>query len=315
MRRVFPFLVAVVALTACNRNGPSDRLDDNQVAANETRRTPTGAATTPARRCASGRAYDLTKRELFRRAAVLRGRDDAIFDRLAAAAAIRVERPVLKSQDEGLGSIGCSATISLDLPPGLAVAGGRTSLTADLDYILQPAADGTGDVVVLTNADAITVPLATLGRTGSAEARPASPVVVPGPEPLNNADPARAPANSPPAPALPTVHRAPVRAAPDPLAPRPSATDPSFACARSRTRGEVAVCGDPALAALDRRMAAQYRDAYAAASSDARNTLRSSARHFYGFRDNCPDARCIADGYRARMREIDEIMRDDLAPR
>ena len=41
------------------------------------------------------------------------------------------------------GGIACSASIALDLPPGVTVAGGRRTLAADLDYLLQPAADGT----------------------------------------------------------------------------------------------------------------------------------------------------------------------------
>jgi hypothetical protein len=43
----------------------------------------------------------------------------------------------------------------------------------------------------------------------------------------------------------------------DPLAPSPRATaSPSFNCAAARSRGEVAVCNDERLAALDRQMAA-----------------------------------------------------------
>jgi uncharacterized protein len=71
------------------------------------------------------------------------------------------------------------------------------------------------------------------------------------------------------------------------------------------------ICGNPGLAAVDRQMAAQYREAYAAASPEAQTVLRTSAHRFYGFRDNCPDARCIAAGYRERMREIDDIMARD----
>lgn len=62
-------------------------------------------------------------------------------------------------------------------------------------------------------------------------------------------------------------------------------------------------------------MSAQYREAFAAADPDQQDRLRSTVHRFYGFRDNCPDARCIANGYRGRMREIDDIMRDDLAAR
>jgi uncharacterized protein YecT (DUF1311 family) len=302
---------AALALSACNRNKPSDRLDDNQVAS--TNSNSKIAANAPAKRCASGRTYDLLKHEMFRRAAKLRGKDDAIFDRLSTGAALRVERPVVKSQDEGLGSIACSASVALDLPPGLAVAGGRTSLTADLDYTLQPAADGSGDVVTLTNADAITVPLATLGKSaGETPSAPsqALPIPVPG-LPGGAAD-----APSPPPPTATEIHRNVVLQSPTT---RPAVVTvtarPSFACDRARTRGETVVCQEPGLAALDRRMSAQYREAYAGASLEQRDMLRSTAHRFYGFRDNCPDARCIANGYRGRMREIDDIMRDDLAPR
>ncbi|MCA1654664.1 MAG: hypothetical protein LC656_11005, partial [Sphingomonadales bacterium] len=187
--RALPFFAAVAALVAlgagiygCSRDNHSDRLSDQQagvsqagaenLAANDTAAT---ARVDPAQRCASGVTYELLKRELFRRAAEIRGRDIALFDRLAAAAALRVERPVVKSRDEGLGSIACGASAAIDLPPGLAVAGGRTTLAADLDYTLQPAADGTGDVLTLANADAITIPLATLGRSAAASVAPITP--------------------------------------------------------------------------------------------------------------------------------------------
>ncbi len=300
----------------CSTKGSNDRLSDSQAgvvqqsSSNEAVAATRASAATPAKRCASGPTYALLKRELFRRAAQIRGRDDALFDRLAAAAALRVERPVLRSSDEGLGSIACAASASIDLPPGLGVAGGRTSLTADLDYVLQPAADGSGDVLALSNADAITIPLATLGRSGSVV--PSSPAPVPAdplaPQPTAPAPPAPAQPSASPGP-IPTV----IRGAPRPAAPRPPViasprADPSFSCANARSRGEIAICGDPGLAALDRQMAAQYRAAYAAADPGRRAILRSTAHRFYGFRDVCPTDRCIANGYRQRMAEIDDIM-------
>lgn len=312
MRTLFLAAIAALVLGACSPHRPSDRLDDNQVASINTA-SPTVVMNTPAKRCASGRTYDLLKQELFRRAAQLRGKDDVIFDRLSAGAALRVERPVVKSQDDGLGTIACSASVALDLPPGLVVAGGRSTLAADLDYTLQPAADGSGDVVTPTNADAITVLLATLGKTASAfplAPSPGPPVPVPG---LLGGSAA---ALNPPPPAAPVIHR---NTEVPPPTPRPAVATstgrPSFACDRARTRGEIVICQDPGLAALDRQMSAQYREAFAAADPDQQDRLRSTVHRFYGFRDNCPDARCIANGYRGRMREIDDIMRDDLAAR
>ena len=287
----------------------NDKLSDTQVSGQNS--AATTARVDPAKRCASTQTYELLKRELFRRAAQIRGNaDPALFDRIATAAALRIERPVVTSRDEGLGSIACRASATVDLPPGLAVAGSRTSLSADLAFTLQPAADGSGDVLMFTNADAITVPLATIGRQagvtqpnpmnpsydGPGEVSPAPSVVRPAPPPP--------PATSIPAPVPPRPPAAPVAAA-------ASGANPSFPCARARTSGEVAICRDPALAQLDRRMAAQYRSAYDAASPRERDILRSTAHRFYGYRDNCPDARCIANGYRGRMREIDDIMRAD----
>jgi len=318
MRSLILVASSILAVAACSRHEPSDRLDDNQLSSTV---APRAAATTPAKRCASGHTNDLIRHELFRRAAQLRGKDDAVFDTISAQAALRVERPVVTSRDEGLGGIACSASVALDLPPGLVVAGGRTSMSADLGYTLQPAADGTGDVVTLTNADAITVPLATLGRSAAANSSPAISLVTIAPSPSTPVRPVERPA-PPPAMVLPGMSPPTVRPAPPPPGLARPATEaatsasPSFSCARARTSGEAMICRDPGLAQLDRRMAAQYREAYAAADPDQRDTLRSTAHRFYGFRDNCPDARCIANGYRGRMREIDGIMRaDDLAPR
>ena len=47
---------------------------------------------------------------------------------------------------------------------------------ADVDYTVQPAADGSGRCVLLRNADAIITPLATLARTAEPAAEPPAPV-------------------------------------------------------------------------------------------------------------------------------------------
>ena len=140
----------------------------------------------PEKRCGSQQTYDLIKRELFRRAARLRGSDQAAFDRLAAYSVVRMDSPMLKSHDEDLGTINCTGTLALDLPPGVAVVGGRRTLTADVGYAIQPAADGSGHVLTLTNGDAIVTPLATLARIGA-----------PVGEPLSRQPSARSPALTP----------------------------------------------------------------------------------------------------------------------
>ena len=155
-------LVLLLAYYASTRNPDQDKLKDAQV-------SETKAGGSAEKRCASQATYDLIKRELFRRAALMRGSDQAAYDKLSAYAVVRMENPVLESENGDTGAVNCSGSLSLDLPPGVAVVGGRHSLNADIDYTLQGAADGSGTVVLLRNADAVIAPLATLARTAQQE--------------------------------------------------------------------------------------------------------------------------------------------------
>jgi hypothetical protein len=310
MRRITPttialivggLILAVLALLVVGRRGSDeDKLGDNRSAT---------AAAAPDQRCAAARTYDVIKRELFRQAAEMRGSDQAAFDRLAAYAALRVERPLLKSHDEALGTIRCAGKLSLDLPPGVAVVGGRRTLSADVDYVLQASADNSGDVVTLEGADPIIVPLATLARSGTAqpapptqnEMAPATPGAPQSPQ-LPDVGPAPPQPANPPAPAAPAAPRA------------PATTNPSFNCAYARTRGEVAVCHDAGLAALDRDMAAQYFRAIGSANASQRELLRSTRTAFLRYSDQCPSDSCVAQTYRGRIREIRDIMAGRWSP-
>ena len=234
--------------------------------------------------CGAQASYDAMKRELFRRAAQVRGSDDQAYARLADFALLRVSGPVARGIDDQLQSVTCSGTAVLELPPGVQVAGGRRSLSGDLDYIIQPAADGTGNVVRLGNADSIVVPLATLTRVAAPQ----------------------------PAPVAPTVENEVTGEQPGPVeqpGPQPQQTaSPSFNCANARTRGEVAVCSNPALASLDRQMAGQYNDAASEADSSQRRLLERTRSRFLTYRDRCTNDECVANTYRSRMREISDIM-------
>jgi uncharacterized protein YecT (DUF1311 family) len=290
-------LVLLVAYFATSRNPDQDKLTANELSQGE------GKAPEPEKLCASKATYDLIKRELFRRAAQLRGSDQAAYDRLSAFAVIRMENPVMESQDSGSGAVNCSASLSLDLPPGVAVVGGRRTLTTDLDYTVQPAADGSGNVVLLRNADPIVTPLATLARVAQPEENAASPAEtneVGSEQELEQAPPAPATPAQPAEPAQPTVS---------------SAARPSFDCARARTKGEIAVCGNAGLAALDRNMAAQYSRAIAAASPQQRDLLHRTRDRFLAYRDRCPNRACIGEAYVGRMREIRDIMEGRWQPR
>jgi hypothetical protein len=158
---------------------------------------------------------------------------------------------------------------------------------------VQQAADKTGTVVLLRNADAIITPLATLARVEQPATQRPAPVEA------NGVAPETAQSNE-------------VQAAPAPS--QSSAATPSFDCAGARSRGEVAVCADPGLAALDRNMASQYGRAFAVAAPEQRVLLRDTARRFYAYRDRCPDRKCIADAYVGRIREIHDIIEDRWQP-
>jgi uncharacterized protein YecT (DUF1311 family) len=257
----------------------------------------TSAREDPEKRCSSQATYDLIKRDLFRRAAALRGSDRTTFDKLASYSSVRVEAPLMQDQNEDVGSVTCNATVTLDLPPGVAVVGGRRSLSADVLYTVQSAADGSGNVLTLANADGIITPLATLAKNEE----PADDALD-GP---NAVEPA--PGDISPTPA-------------DPLAPAPApgetaSTNPSFNCSNARSAGEIAVCSDPGLAALDRRMASQFRSAMADASPEQRAILNQTRDSFLRYRDQCPDNSCVAETYKGRMREIRDIMRGTWQPR
>jgi hypothetical protein len=146
MRRLNPTAIALLAgalvlllmiyvFTGATRTN-ADKLTDAQVAAQVD-------ASDPEKRCGSQKTYDLIKRELFRRAAQLRGSDQAAFNQLTSYSVIRMDAPMLKSHDEDVGAITCAGTLALDLPPGVAVVGGRRTLTANIGYSIQPAAAAT----------------------------------------------------------------------------------------------------------------------------------------------------------------------------
>jgi uncharacterized protein YecT (DUF1311 family) len=169
-------------------------------------------------------------------------------------------------------------------------------LTADSNYTVQPAADDSGNVILLTNADSIITPLATLAKTAQpATEQPLANEVQPATEPGATADPLAPQPAEPPATA--------------------SSANPSFDCTKARTAGETAVCNDPRLAALDQRMATQFRSAMTDASPQQRAMLNQTRDAFLRYRDQCPDNTCIAQTYQGRLREIRDIMRGTWQPR
>lgn len=249
----------------------------------------------PEKWCAAQATYDSIRRELFRRAAQVRGSDEQAYARLADFALLRINAPVVRGVDDKVDSVSCSGTAVLGLPPGVAVAGGRRSLSGDVDYSVQPAADGTGNVVRIGNADSIVVPLATISRIAAPRSAPLVP-----PE-LGEGVEAIAPGEESPQPSEPVQ--------PQPR-PQPERASPSFDCDKARTRSERAICADPGLAALDQQMAAQFNSALMQANREQRRLLERTRGRFLSYRDRCSTNPCIAETYRSRMREISDIVAD-----
>jgi hypothetical protein len=279
-------LVLIIAYFATDRNADQDKLIGGKV-------TTSVAVSDSEKKCSSPQTYDLIKRQLFARAAQLRGSDQAAFDKLSGYAVIRLEHAVMESEDSATRVANCSASLSLDLPPGVTVAGGRRTLMSDIDYSVQSATGG-ATTVVLRNADAIAAPLATLTQ-GAQPPQPAVPIDenAVAPEVTDEL----APSVTPPAAAV-----------------RPIGTRPSFDCARANSKSEIAVCSDAGLATLDRNMAAQYSRAAARASPVQLAELRRTRERFIAYRDRCPDRTCIGDAYVGRMREIRDIMEGRWQP-
>ena len=274
MMRLSLLVAASLMIAGCGR-GDGDRLDDNQVAA------AAGDDEVAAdRRCTAAAIHEAVKRELFRRAAEIRGSNAENYARIAGFALLVMDGAAPTEPGTPNDEAKCGARATLKLPPNLAVAGGRTSISGRIGFNVSP---GASPDVTVTDGEAITLPLATLMQRRDP--------VEPAPPP--------APAPDPIAP-LPEP-------SPEPSEPAPTA-QPSFDCDRARSKSEYAVCANPSLAALDRVMASRYRSALANADPDEARLLAETRDRFLGYRNACGSDACIAQTYRGRMREIDDIM-------
>ena len=285
-------LVLLVAYFASRGNADQDKLIGNEMSLNQ------ADSASAEKLCASKATYDLIKQELFRRAVQLRGRDQAAFDTISANASLRMENPVMESEDRATGAAHCSGSLSIDLPPGIAAAGGRRTLSANVDYSVQPAADGSGNVIQLRNADAIVTPLATLARISQPVAEPISPETID--ETVDDQS---------------DIDVDQSESANQQVGPKTAYPGrPSFDCANAASKSEIAVCSDSGLSALDVNMASQYRRAMASASPEEQALLRRTRDRFLAYRDRCSSRSCIGESYVGRMREIRDIMEGRWTP-
>lgn len=271
----FGTLLLLVLFFAGRQNGDEDRLGDSAT-------TTVSQDTASAKGCSGGAVAAALKRALFAQALEIRGKDEEAYRQIEGRAVIRMENEAL--EEELADGLACTASVAIDLPPGIVANGRQRNMMADVDYLV--AADGSG--VALRNAPALANLLATLSRSNNAITAPLD---------AENLD-AEATQNDIDAEDTATVPE---------TAPPPRPAQPSFDCTKARTSGEQAVCANPALASLDRQMAAAYNQAMTGATPGRQALLRQTRDHFLAYRDRCPSDRCIANAYEGRIREIDDI--------
>jgi uncharacterized protein YecT (DUF1311 family) len=269
-------LAASLSLLACGPRN-QDKLADNELA------TATGGKeAAPDTRCGARSVQDEVKRQLFARAAEIRGSNAEDYASIAGFALLQLDAvPDISAATGQMAE--CTGRATLRLPAGLRVAGGRTALSGAIGYSIAPGARGT---VTLGQSDSIAIPLATLTQKRAAPPPPAEIE----PDPLA---PVTEDSSGP---------------APTDEAPGAAVAHPSFDCGAARSQSEQAVCSDPTLSALDRAMASQYRAAVARADALQARQLSESRDRFLVFRDRCPSEACMDRAYRGRIREIDDIM-------
>lgn len=260
--------------------------------------------------CASQATYDRLKQLAFDEAVRVRKAGSPLLDQLAVASVVRMEEPVVKSRDDGLGVTVCSGRLILELPPGVSDAfDGERRLSADVEYAAQSAADGSGLIFQMDGAEPIIYRLAAVALNERPVVLAEQDARAELPPPAVDAILPPAPAPSPAPRAAPTPRSTP-SPRPTPAAaspPQQNVSRPSFNCRYARTRGERMVCASDRLAAKDRAMASRYYDAMNEVSAAGRRELRATRDRFLAYRDRCRDEACIAQAYDGRVREIEDI--------
>lgn len=155
-------------LSPPERSGPASSVGGRQQAA-PLEQDQIASGWNPAALCAAPAAADIMKRELFRRAARLRGSDRAAYDRLAVHSLIRIDSPALaKAKSE---TVSCNASVAVALPPGVAAVGGQRIVTGKVSYSLR--VDGSYSSLI-TDGPIVGL-LATLAQTSGQAADAADP--------------------------------------------------------------------------------------------------------------------------------------------
>lgn len=245
--------------------------------------------------CSDSVAGRLIKEELFRRAGRLREADRTQLQQVSGQASLRIDSARPKT-DHG---VDCRGWIALDLPPGMAVDGGRTNLNAELSYALAHD-EGQVRIASLSGEGRLVRTLATLGPA------PREPEQD---EPVEPAQIASATTRKAPA-AVAEVKRSTPVARPE-RTPRPLAKSPPVQAAASTCSGSRAdqiVCANTNLSSLDRQLSLLYRQSWNQADEKRRAALLGTRQQFNDRRAACSSLNCMTTAYLSRLKEISDIM-------
>jgi uncharacterized protein YecT (DUF1311 family) len=117
--------------------------------ANVLEATPSGATL-----CASTGTYLRIKDAVFDRAQKQFGGDPGPLESLRRSVGVRMQYPVLRGVHQDIGRTDCGGRLILDLPPAARGAfDGLPALESDIQYSVQPAADGNGQAVEVSGGD------------------------------------------------------------------------------------------------------------------------------------------------------------------
>jgi hypothetical protein len=256
----------------------------------------------------------LIRAELVRQAGLLRDADGEILQVVGNSANVRLDSPTFRGEG-GIDAVGCSAWLSVNLPPGVVVEGGRTNLNGEVAFGLLRTADKGFRLASLSGASGLVRSLATaapppreqisdddLKPEEIASVKPLPPQVVrPGELPETKGKLVEVVSTKRHSAA------APVETAKTAATAQADLSSPH--CRALTGWADKAVCNNSNLAGLDRQLALLYRQSWAEADAAKRTSLSSTRDQFIDRRNACRSDPCLTSAYVSRLREVSDIMR------
>lgn len=140
------FALSCSVLASCgNQSNVASPNADNQITNSVAELTPQQKANQV---CASQSTYDTLKEMLFDGVVKQYVGDPVPINNFRHATTARMEYPLVKDINNQLQRTDCSGRLTIDVPAGWRDAfGGESKLEADIQYSIQPSADGSGDVI------------------------------------------------------------------------------------------------------------------------------------------------------------------------